>query len=195
MKKTKISLLAVTIVFLLCFVVSLFNPFRDDDRRNYEVDGYFKIHLFEREKQDADYLYAEINNISDEDVYNVELVFGNKDSLSKRDNYVWFRIAKIAKGDTVKLTIYEETGKYLIDSKKSTSNNDTYNIAIYSDGEFEVEDCLKIAVANVDSDVPTVYDINPGYWSWEKTLLLALTVIPGAVLAYLHFKKGKKQEA
>ena len=127
-------------------------------------------------------------------MFNTELVFGIKGSTTGHDNYVWFRIAKIAKGDTVKLVIYEETGNYTIDSSKSTSNAATYNIAIDYAGEFEVEDCLKLTVANVDSDSPKIYDITPGYWSIDKSVALALTVITGGAFAYLYIKEKKNKE-
>ena len=57
MKKVRIGLLIVSILCAVCFVVSLFNPFMDDDARRYEVDGYFKIKMVERETiDDENYL-------------------------------------------------------------------------------------------------------------------------------------------
>jgi len=195
MKKVKISLLVVSIICALCFVVTLFNPFRDDDVRSFEVDGYYAVSMAEREtKYDENYLSIEIKNISGEDVFNTEMVFGIKGSATGKDNYIWFRMAKIAKGDTIKLVVYEDTGNYSIDSKKSTENSSTYNIAIDYATEFEVEDCMRITVANVDSDSPKVYDIAPAYWSIEKTITLALTVISVGAFAYVYIKTKKVKE-
>lgn len=194
MKKVKIGLLVLSILCALSFVITLFNPFRTDDARSFKVDGYYHINMVEREtKYDENYLSIEIKNISGEDVFNTELVFGVKGSLTGHDNYIWFRIAKIAKGDTVKLVVYEDTGNYKIDSKNSTSNTATYNIAIDYGEEFEVEDCMRVSVANVDSDSPKIYDVTAGYWSIDKTITLALTVIFGGAFAYFYIR-GKKEE-
>ena len=70
---------------------------------------------------------------------------------------------------------------------------DRENIAIDYAGEFEVEDCLKLTVANVDSDSPKIRDITPGYWSIDKSVALALTVLTGGAFAYLYIKEKKNK--
>ena len=108
------------------------------------------------------------------------------------DNYIWFRIAKITKGDTVKISLYEDTGEYKIGSKSSTSNPSTYSISISPKADqLELDQCMRIDSITIDSDEPNVYSLDARYWSWEKILFASLTFVSGIALLVIYIIEKK----
>ena len=72
-RKFKIGLLITTAVLLVSFIITLFNPFVDDDVRRYAVKNYYEITFTEGEtRYDEDYFSIEIKNVSGDDVFNNE---------------------------------------------------------------------------------------------------------------------------
>ena len=201
MKKFKIGLLVTTCVLLVSFIITLFNPFVDDDIRKYAVDNYYEITFTEGENRfDEDYFKIEIKNVSGEDVFNNEFVFGVRNSNISSDNFIWFRIAKVAKGDTVNIYIYEDTGDYTISNKKEDYDPSTYVLALDPMlPQLDLDRCMRVSVANVDSESPEVYRLETKFWSLDKIITLSGTVVSCIglfVVLFLnrHVEDEKKEE-
>ncbi len=200
-KKIRFSLLICTGLLLVIFVVSLFNPFKDNTVKIYKVENYLRIDITEKVGYDEgtksvkDYLQIKIANISNYDIYNTEIVFGNKSERYSENNHIWFRIIKIAKDDTITINFYEDT-LYSINSKESTKTTATYNISFTpEDSSFDLQKCAKIGHIIVDEDVePKITRINGTYWTIEKTIFASLTFISAISLVVLHIHILKKEK-
>ena len=194
MKKAKIVLLSLMSVFSLLFIVSLFNPLRNDDVRSFEVEDNFIIRMEERENlYDEEYLLIEITNTSKETLYNVEMVFGYRDDVDIRDrNYIWFRIPRIEKDDVINIKQYELLNTSELTNKKEDYT--TYDIVKHVEtGEFDLEKCMRVELVNIDSESPKVHLLRQKYWSMEKTIFLVLAVGFGVAFVYVH-TLSKKEE-
>ena len=187
-KKICLGLLISTIVFFVVFLVSLFNPFRNDDVKLYKVGDYYRIDIAEKEKNDEDYLQITIANISDSDIYNTEIVFGTKSNAYAEDNFIWFRIIKVYKDDVITIRFYEDTGIFKISSDKSTENNVAYNISISPKApNLDIERCMKISHIIVEEDVePTITKIRGSYWTIDKTIFASLFFISLLSFGYVY---------
>ena len=186
MKKGKLILIITTAVLMISFIITLFNPFVDDDTRKYVVKNYYEVTFTEGEdKFDEDYFSIHIKNISGDDVYNNEFVFGI------RDSFIWFRIAKIDAGDTVKIVIYEDSGNFYVDGKNRDYDAGTYVLALDPMlPALDLDRCMRIDVANVDSETPEVYRIEAKFWSLDKIITLSGTVVSAiGLLVVLFFHK------
>lgn len=200
-KKVRFGLLIFTGLLLLVFVISLFNPFRDNTTKIYKVENYLRIDISEKveydeeTKSDKDYLEIKIANISNYDIYNTEIVFGNKSERYSENNHIWFRIIKIAKNDTIVINFYEDK-LYSISSKESTNTVAKYNISATPEvPSFNLQKCAKIGHIIVEEDVnPKITKINGTYWTAEKTIFACLTFVSAISLLSLHIYIMKKEE-
>lgn len=200
-KKVRFGLLICTGLLLIVFVISLFNPFRDNTIKMYKVENYLRIDISEKveydegTKSDKDYLQIKIANISNYDIYNTEIVFGNKSERYTENNHIWFRIIKIAKNDTIVINFYEDT-LCSISSKESTNSTATYNISSTPEvPSFNLQKCAKIGHIVVEEDVnPKITRINGTYWTAEKTIFACLTFVSAVSLLALHIYIIKKEE-
>lgn len=194
-KKVRFGLLICTGLLLIVFVISLFNPFMDNTTKIYKVENYLRIDISEKKENDKDYLQIKIANISNYDIYNTEIVFGNKSERYTENNHIWFRIIKIAKNDTIVINFYEDT-LCSISSKESTNSTATYNISFTpEDSSFNLQKCAKIGHIVVEEDVnPKITRINGTYWTAEKTIFACLTFASAVSLLVLHIYIIKKEE-
>ena len=55
LKKLRLGLIISTSILTLLFIVSLFNPFKNDDVRFYQIKNYYRIDISEEEQNDEDY--------------------------------------------------------------------------------------------------------------------------------------------
>lgn len=197
-KKIRLGLLISTITFFSLFLVSLINPFRNDDINLYKVGDYYRIDMAEKESNDEDYLQIKIANISGSDIYNTEIVFGTKSNAYAEDNFIWFRIIKVFKDDVITIKFYEDTGIFKISSTQSTQNNAAYNISISPKApNLDIERCMKISHIIVEEDVePVISKIRGSYWTIDKTIFASLTFISllGFGYVYLVKKEGHYNE-
>ncbi|MBE6124283.1 MAG: hypothetical protein E7184_01920 [Erysipelotrichaceae bacterium] len=198
LKKLRLGLIISTSILTLLFIVSLFNPFKNDDVRFYQIKNYYRIDISEEEQNDEDYLLIKIANTSNENIYNTEIVFGTKENQYSQDNYIWFRIIKVAKDDVITIKFYEDTGKFVIDSNESTDNSSYYNLSINPKvPDLDLERCMNISHVGIDSENPEITRLNGQYWTLEKNLLLSFSSASLIALVIVHFiitKEGKKDE-
>ena len=200
-RKFKLGLLITTAVLLVSFIITLFNPFVDDDVKKYAVRNYYEITFTEGEtRYDEDYFSIEIKNISGEDVYNNEFVFGIRNSSISADNYVWFRIAKVDANDIVTITIYEDKGTFSVKGKNREYDSGTYVLALTPQlPDLDLDDCMVVTTANVDSETPEIYRLENKFWSLDKVITLSGFVISGIGLLLVmfinrHIVEDKKEE-
>ena len=196
MKIARNILLGVTGTLLLLFVISLFNVFQSDDTRMFDIKNHYEITMVEGEdeKRDEDYITYKIENVSGIDLYNNQFVFGVYTSDTHYGNYIWFRMAKISRADTITLKLYED-GYYEFSSKKSEYEEETVSVAIYPLApEFDIEDCFKIHSVKVDSEEPEIKELALPYWSIEKILLLGFAILAGVATVVLHSETKERKE-
>ena len=191
MKRTKLLLAIATGVLLLTFIVTLFNPFKNDDVRYYRATNYFNIQIEEREdKYDDEYLFLKIENINNNDVYDISIVFGHKANNYSEDNYIWFRKAIIHKNETITISLYEDTGKINVKSDKVLEN---YEVSISPKApNLEIENCMTIESLAVDSEEPKIVKVS-SYWSIEKTIFAVLTGVSGMAWLIVYLLEKKKR--
>ena len=197
MKKSKLILIVTTAVLFVSFIITLFNPFADDDTKKYAVKNYYEITFTEGENRyDEDYFAIYIKNISNSDVYNNEFVFGIRGSDISADNFIWFRIAKIDAKDTIKILIYEDKGIFTVSGKNRTYDASTYVLALEPVlPNLDLDRCMSIDVANIDSETPEVYRLDAKFWSLDKVITLSGTVISAiGLLIVMFFHKHIDEE-
>ena len=200
-RKFKLGLLITTAILLISFIITLFNPFVDDDVKRYAVRNYYEITFTEGEtRYDEDYLSIEIKNVSGEDVYNNEFIFGIRNSSIATDNYIWFRSSKIDVDDVVTIKIYEDNGRYTIEGKNRAYDISTNVLALSPQlPDLDLDDCMVVTTANIDSDTPEIYRLENKFWSLDKVITLSGFVVSGIGLLFVmfinrHVVEDKKEE-
>ena len=200
-RKFKLGLLITTAILLISFIITLFNPFVDDDVKRYDVRNYYEITFTEGEtRYDEDYFSIEIKNVSGEDVYNNEFIFGISNSSIATDNYIWFRSSKIDVDDVVTIKIYEDNGRYTIEGKIRAYDISTNVLALSPQlPDLDLDDCMVVTTANIDSETPEIYRLENKFWSLDKVITLSGFVVSGIGLLFVmfinrHVVEDKKEE-